>query len=119
MKLAETSSFSVLASSYVTAVATLPAAPPVIVAVVTVWSQVMLNPAGMWTRMSFLALMVGAAASVMVMGLMVVAVWPTTNVWLAPDTTVCAAPADAQPLSARTRPIARAALIGPSTSQPR
>ncbi len=69
-------------------VATLLAALPVIVAVVTAVFQVMLNVAGIRMRRSPVAVIVGVAASVTVTGLIAVAAWPTTNTWFAAEANV-------------------------------
>jgi len=64
----------------------LPDAAPPIVAMVSVVSQLMLKPAGMWMRRSFAAEMVGvAASSVIVMVLIRVSASPTAKPWLAAE----------------------------------
>ncbi len=62
--------------------------PPVIWAVVSVVFQIMLTDAGMRMRMSPAAVMVGVAASVIVMALIAVAACPTRNSWSAADAIV-------------------------------
>ena len=69
-------------------VETLVAPVPVSVAVVTAVFQLMLSVAGMRTRMSCAALMLGVAASVIVIAAIAVAAWPTTKTWFAADASV-------------------------------
>src|SRR6266516_5012 len=69
-------------------VETLPAAPPVIVAVVSAVFQVMLNDAGMRMRRSFVAVMVGVTPSVIVIGLIAVGACATAKLWFAADAMV-------------------------------
>ena len=68
--------------------ATLPAALPVSVAVVSAVFQLMLNDAGIRMRRSFAAVMVGAGASVTVIGLIAAGAWPTTKTWSPADAMV-------------------------------
>src|SRR5207237_8869947 len=65
------------------------------VAVVSAVFQVMLNVAGMRTRMSFPFLMVAVAASVTVIALIAVGGCPAPKVWFEPAAIVCAAAGDA------------------------
>ncbi len=67
---------------------TLLAAFPVRVAVVSAVFQLMLNDAGIRMRMSFAVVMVGVAASVIVIALIAVAARPTTKTWFAADASV-------------------------------
>ena len=67
---------------------TLLAAPPESEAVVSAVFQIMLSVAGMRMRMSCAAVMLGVAASVIVIALMAVAACPTTNSWFAAATIV-------------------------------
>ena len=66
----------------------MPAALPMIVAVVSPEFQVMLDVAGIRMRRPFAAVMLGVAASVTVIGLIAVAACPTTKSWFAADAIV-------------------------------
>ena len=90
-------------------VETLLAAVPVMVAVVSAVFQVMLNVAGMRTRMSFPFLMVAVAASVTVIALIAVGGCPAPKVWFEPEAIVCAAAGDA---AARTQRETRRRALG-------
>ena len=61
---------------------------PVIEAVVSAVFQVMLNVAGIRMRMSLVAVMLGVAASVIVIALIAVGAWPTRKTWSAADAIV-------------------------------
>ncbi len=66
----------------------MPAAVPESVAVVRAVFHVMLNVEGMRMRSPRAAVIVGIAASVIVIAVIAVAGWATTNTWFAADVTV-------------------------------